>query len=328
VCTYFSVEFQIIMKELVVKSNALNSAGYTINLVAQRVVLLAIIKARNSGTLIKAGGILRITAEDYRKYFVCDRSTSYSSLKSACESLYEADFLWIDNDEKDRKKFNKSRFVQRASYVDQGSYIEVMFGNDVIPLITRLSEQYTEYELAQIKDLNSIYALRIFELVMQWSGARITPVIKLEDLRARLGIEEEQYKLMSNFKKRVLDYAVKEINDNTNITVEYEQKKHGRTIIGFIFKFKTKKAAEKKAIKAPAPVVNNADMYTIDNLSDAQLSRITRSPQFIRDFSDLIAPTSSINKDMNAWSIEFVKRIKQDHTLFNKKRPIKEYLEY
>lgn len=316
------------MKELVVKSNALNGAGYTINLVAQRVVLLAIIKARNSGTLIKAGGILRITAEDYRKYFICDRSTSYSSLKSACESLYEADFLWTDNDEKNREKFNKSRFVQRASYVNDGSYIEVMFGSDVIPLITRLSEQYTEYELVQIKDLNSIYALRIFELLMQWSGTHITPVIKLDDLRARLGIEEEQYKLMSNFKKRILDHAVNEINDNTNITVEYEQKKHGRTIIGFVFKFKTKKTEEKKAIKAPTRDVDNADMFTIDNLSDAQLSRITRSPQFCKDFGDQVAPTSALNKDMSLWSAEFVKRIKQDHTPFNKKRPIKEYLDY
>lgn len=316
------------MKELVVKSNALNGEGYTFNLVAQRVVLLAIIKARDSGTLIEAGGILRITAEDYRKYFICDRSTSYSSLKSACESLYEADFLWTDNDEKNREKLNKSRFVQRASYVNDGSYIEVMFGSDVIPLITRLSEQYTEYELVQIKDLNSIYALRIFELIMQWSGARITPTIKLEDLRARLGIEEEKYTLMSNFKKRVLDHAVKQINDNTNITVEYEQKKHGRTIIGFVFKFKTKKAAEKKAIKAPARDVDNADMLTIDNLSDDQLSRITRSPQFCKDFGDQVAPTSALNKDMNLWSTEFVKRIKQDPTPFNKKRPIKEYLDY
>lgn len=316
------------MKEVVMKSNALNEAGYTINLVAQRIILLAIIEAREQGTMIKVGGILHITASDYQKHFECDPSTSYSSLKSACESLYEADFVWNDIDAKGRKKVNKSRFVQRASYSEDGGYIEIMFGNDVIPLITRLSEQYTEYELAQIKDLNSIYALRIFEMLMQWSGIGKTPVIKLEDLRGRLGIEEGQYKQMSNFKIRVLDFAVKEINDNTNVTVEYSQEKEGRTIIGFIFKFKIKKAAKAKTIKMPERDPDNADMFTIDNLTDSQLSRITRSPQFCKDFGHLVPSTSPLNQDMKLWSIEFVDRIKQDPEQFNKKRPIKKYLDY
>lgn len=319
------------MKEIVMKANALNEAGYTINLVAQRIVLLAIIEAREQGTVPKAGGVLRITASEYAEHFNCDKTTSYRSLKSACESLYEAEFVWTDKDEKGRKKRNNSRFVQRASYCEGGGYIEIMFGSDVIPLITRLSEQYTEYELEQIKDLDSVYALRIFEMLMQWSKTGRTPVIKLDDLRARLGIEENQYKLMSNFKQRILDFAVKEINDNTNVTVSYEQEKEGRVIVGFIFKFKIKKTVKTKTIKAPdrdADNADNADMFTIDNLSDAQLSRITRSPQFCQDFGHLVSPTSSLNKDMNAWSVEFVNRIKQDPEQFNKKRPIRKYLEY
>lgn len=58
-------------------------------------------------------------------------------------------------------------------------------------------------------------------------------------------------------------------------------------------------------------------MFTIDRLSDAQLARIMRSPQFTKDFSNLISPTSLINKDMSAWSVEFVGRIKQNHEQFN-----------
>lgn len=312
------------MRELVVKSNELNAAGYTINLVAQRIVLLAIIEARKQCSMIDVGGVLRISALDYQKHFDCDKSTSYTSLKSACESLYQAEFVWNSKDEKGIKKINKSRFVQRASYSEGGGYIEVMFGSDVVPLITRLSEQYTEYELEQIKDLNSIYALRIFELLMQWSGKGVTPVVKLDDLRARLGIEEDQYKLMSNFKKRVLDFAIKEINDNTNVTVEYSQEKQGRIIIGFIFKFKIKAVAKVKTIKVPE---RNPDTFAIDGLTDKQLSRITRNPKFCRDFGHLISPTSQINQDMDAWSAHFVQELKKNSSQFNK-RPIRDYLNY
>ena len=232
--------------EVVSKANALIESCYTINLVAQRVIILAIIEAREQGSMAEIGGIHHIKASDYEKHFECDKTTAYRSLKSACESLYESEFVWTDKDAKGRDKINKSRFVQRASYCEGGGYVEVMFGNDVIPLITRLSEQYTEYELKQIKDLNSTYALRIFEILMQWLSLGKTPPITIENLRTRLGIEEHQYKLMSDFKKRVLDHAIKEINDNTNITAAYEQHKEGRRIVGFTFKFKTKTKLKKE----------------------------------------------------------------------------------
>lgn len=38
-------------------------------------------------------------------------------------------------------------------------------------------------------------------------------------------------------KKRVLDLAVKQINENTDVQVKYEQHKNGRTIYGFSFNF-------------------------------------------------------------------------------------------
>ena len=251
--------------EVVSKANALIESCYTINLVAQRVIILAIIEAREQGSMAEIGGIHHIKASDYERHFECDKTTAYRSLKSACESLYESEFVWTDKDTKGRDKINKSRFVQRASYCEGGGYVEVMFGNDVIPLITRLSEQYTEYELKQIKDLNSTYALRIFEILMQWLSLGKTPPITIENLRTRLGIEEHQYKLMSDFKKRVLDHAIKEINDNTNITAAYEQHKEGRRIVGFTFKFKTKTKLKKE-------VESKGDNNTSDMLSSLKMT--------------------------------------------------------
>lgn len=230
----------MLKKRVVSKSNILIESSYTINLVAQRVIILAIIEARDQGSMSEISGVHRIQASDYEKHFGCDKTTAYRSLKSACDSLYESEFLWKGIDEKGREKINRSRFVQRASYSEGGGYVEVMFGNDVIPLITRLSQKYTEYELKQIKDLNSSYALRLFEILMQWRSVGKTPQISIEDLRSRLGILEHQYKLMSDFKKRVLNYALNEINENTNITATYEQYKNGRKIAGFTFRFKDK----------------------------------------------------------------------------------------
>lgn len=227
--------------ELVSKSNTLIEASYTLNLVAQRLIVLAIIKARNQGELSKVGGIHRITAIEYRAYFGCALPMAYESLQSACKSLYESEFVWLGKDEQGDPQKNTSRFVQRATYNEGKGFVEVMFGNDIIPLITRLSKEYTEYELIQIRNLNSVYALRVFEMLMQWKILGKTPLVTIEDLRSRLGIAGHQYKLMSNFKKRVLDLAINEINEHTDITASYKQHKQGKAITGFTFIFKKKK---------------------------------------------------------------------------------------
>ena len=233
--------------ELVSKSNALIQASYTLNLVAQRLIVLAIIKARNQGNLSQVGGIHRITAIEYQTHFGCALPMAYESLKSACESLYNSDFVWIGEDEQGDLQKTNTRFVQQATYNDGKGYVEVMFSNGIIPLITRLSKEYTEYELIQIRNLNSVYALRIFEMLMQWQTVGRTPVIAIGDLRDRLGIAVHQYKLMSNLKMRVLDLAVNEINEHTDITVKYKQHKQGKVITGFTFTFKQKKS-DKPAI--------------------------------------------------------------------------------
>ena len=56
-------------------------------------------------------------------------------------------------------------------------------------------------------------------------------------LRMKLGILENEYQRMFDFKKRVLDIAISQINNHTNIFVKYEQHKKGRSICGFSFNF-------------------------------------------------------------------------------------------
>ena len=263
---------------IVSKSNALIDAAYTISLVAQRVIVLAIIEAREQGELIKAGGLLRIYATDYRKHFDCHKEMSYSALKDACDSLYEADFLWHSTDDDGNEKVNKSRFVQRASYSIGGGYAEIMFGNDVIPLITRLSEKYTEYDLKQIQHLKSTYSLRIFELLMKWSSVGKTAPIKVVDLREMLGIEDYKYKNMSDFKKRVIDLAMTEITETTDYKASYDQQKNGREVVSFIFKFSRKASAKDKNDKNTSEVRE----FTADERSEYS-KKLVKNFDFARD---------------------------------------------
>ena len=55
----------------------------------------------------------------------------------------------------------------------------------------------------------------------------------LEIFRGQLGLGVTDYKKMNDFKKRVLDLAVNEINDKTALKISYEQVKEGKKIVGF-----------------------------------------------------------------------------------------------
>ena len=317
-------EYGMSNKQLIAKDNKLISASYSLGIPEQRLIFLAIIEAREQKQLIDARGVLNIRAKSYQEQFKVEKHTSYAALKSATSGLFDAHFEYEDIHEKTGKLARHViRWVQKISYIDDAGMVELQFTDAVIPLITRLSEQYTEYELKQVSELQSEYSIRLYELMMQWKAVGKTNRISVDDLRRKLGVEPKQYKKMNNFKARVLDHAIKQINEHTDIQAEYEQYKNGRTIVGFTFKFKVKKNKEKNADR----VANNRNMNTIEGLNDKQLGRIARNPRFIADYNHLVSSTSPAGQDPKAWEYEMINRLKKDNSQF-KKRPIRDYLEY
>lgn len=312
-------------KQLVTKDNSLIGASYSLGVVEQRLIFLAIIEAREQKTLIEAGGLLRIYAQSYAKQFDVEKHTSYEAMKRAVDGLYEAGFAYSKLDERSGKIGRyKSRWVDKIGYIDDLGCVELVFASDVIPLITRLEARYTEYELKQVVGLQSEYAIRLYELIIQWRSVGKTNPISLAELREKLGLVDE-YKRIEAFKRRVLDLAVRQINEHTDITVEYDQHKQGKVIIGFTFRFKVKKDKKKIAVEATKKDTGNSDMFTIDGLNDKQLGRIARNPSFVTDYNHLVKPTSPAGQDAKEWEIEMIARLKKDASQF-KKRPIREYL--
>ncbi len=231
--------------ELVVKDNALINASYNLDLVEQRLILLAIVEARESGRGINANDPLTVHAESYINQFGVHRNTAYQALKDACDDLFARQFSYQSLSEKGNIQNHKARWVSEVIYVENEAKVKLVFSSAIIPLITRLEEQFTSYELKQVSGLSSAYAIRLYEVLIAWRSTGKTPVIELVDFRSKLGVLEGEYSRFNNFKVRVLDPAIKQINEHTDITVKVEQHKTGRTITGFSFKFKQKPIPQK-----------------------------------------------------------------------------------
>lgn len=265
-------------KQLVTKDNDLIGASYSLGLAEQRLIFLAIIEAREQNIFINVGKSLRIYAKSYEKQFSVEKHTSYEAMKRAVNGLYEAGFSYVKIDEASGKPITyKSRWVEKIGYADDLGCVEITFASDVIPLITRLDGCYTEYELRQVSSLQSEYAIRLYELMMQWKKVGKVPKIEINELRNKLGVEPEQYKKMCNFKAKVLDHALKQINKHTDITADYDQHKQGKTITAFTFKFKTKPSAKTIATDTPS----NADTFIKMNAEQIAMfsSKLARLPE-------------------------------------------------
>ena len=308
-------------RDLVVKDNALINASYYLSLTEQRLILLAIIQAR--AEKMTSSNEFKVQVSSYINAFGVERSTAYEALQKAVDTLINRRFSYyrIVNDQQEKVTTN---WVQSVAYATNESYIKIQFTDAVMPLITQLEKHFTSYQLEQVKDLSSIYAIRLYELMMQWRATGKTQQIAIDELRHKLGIEPDQYKQMVNFKTKVLDFAIDQINEHTDIKASYEQHKEGRSITGFTFVFKPKPKP-----KAKGGEVNRddktGDLFSIGGLSDAQLARITRNEQFKKDYGDMVSPNSLANTDAQEWTKEMVKRLKATPELFIK-RDIKEYL--
>ncbi len=256
--------------ELIVKDNALINASYSLTLVEQRLILLAIIATRKEDKEMAwnfwLGTPIKVTADSYINTFGVDKTTAYKSLKMACKTLFSRQFSYQEPREKGIAN-KTTRWVSDIAYVDNTATVEFTFAPAVLPLITRLEKHFTSYELEQVSNLTSTYAIRLYELIIAWRAIGKVPTMNLQEFRAKLGVEEHEYKRMGQFKEKVLNLGIEQINQHTDILVEYEQYKNGRTITGFSFKFVQKQKLETKTIENLTE--NNSNTFI--KLSEAQL---------------------------------------------------------
>ncbi|HAL9819998.1 TPA: replication initiation protein, partial [Escherichia coli] len=171
----------------------------------------------------------------------------------------------------------KMRWVQEVQFLDSQSVIGIRFSKPILPFISNLSREFTKYALSDIAGINSGYGIRIYELLVQYRqiGKR---EISVENLRTMLELGKK-YPLFADFKKRVIDTAVDQINEYSPLRVTYEQKKTGRKVTHITFSFKEKtKSISHESTDIPK------EFY---KLTDAQINMFGNQLSRLHEFSHL-----------------------------------------
>ena len=241
---------------LVVKDNSLIDASFNLSLVEQRLMLLAIVEARELPKLTPETPI-EVKATAYREQYKTDKSEAYKQLADASKQLFNRQFSYIDR-YADTDAITVSRWVNEVTYVHDKGMVVMYLNRNVISMISRLYENFTQYYLEQVSDFKSKYSIRLYELLIKYRELGSSKKYEITELRSKLGLENTEYKAMCDFKGYVLDKAIKEISDKADIQIKYEQFKEGRTISHILFKFIKKKETKQKESKDK----NTIDMFT------------------------------------------------------------------
>lgn len=218
-------------KNQVVKSNQVIEASYQLSAVEQRIVLAAISRIPKNQP-ITDDELYPVSVNELQLLGVHGK-TAYRDLKEGINRLYERSInLSVDD------KSIKMRWVQEVQFLDSQSVIGIRFSKPILPFISNLSREFTKYALSDIAGINSGYGIRIYELLVQYRqiGKR---EISVDNLRTMLELGKK-YPLFADFKKRVIDTAVDQINEYSPLRVTYEQKKTGRKVTHITFSFKEK----------------------------------------------------------------------------------------
>lgn len=233
--------------DLVVKSNRLIEASYRLSLNEQRVILYSICRCRDEQRGLLPDLPVTITADDFAKQFPSiGRGNVYQQLKDAMDALYDRSVTIHDVDPKSGfPRVKKTRWISEAGYVDGAGNVQVIFTPEVIKYITRLEAEFTSYQLEKVGKMTSAHAIRIYELLSQHRdiGNR---TLSLAWLRETLGVEPGEYKLTADFIRKVIEVAVKQINDHSDLVVSYKSIKTSRAITDFAFKVREKEIKKKQ----------------------------------------------------------------------------------
>ena len=225
------------------KSNHLIQASYKLTLNEQRLMLMAISKIFPKKPMA-AQRTQRITAQEYSKMFGVGIKNAYRDIKQASDRLLVRLIKTYDKDPK-KKGYYKFQWASKVYYSKKEGYVDITFHEDIAPYLTMLSSGfYTKIEVNALSGVRSIYAIRLFELLKQYkkTGERY---ISLVNFRKWCELEKK-YPRYSNLKTRVINPAIKELEEKANLIISWDEIKSGRKVVGFEFMFE-----ENRQLKLP-----------------------------------------------------------------------------
>lgn len=221
--------------QLVIKSNDLVQARYELSLNEQKIILYSITKLDSNKLDMN---ILNINIGDFIKLLGTTKDR-YKEIRSLTNGLRKKELVMNTGNGE-----IITSWLVSIEYIKNKGVIELEFSKKLIPYLLQLKKNFTRYQIENILYLSNKHSIRIYELLKQYEtiGKRTFTVDELKSIL----MLENQYNRFYDFERYVLKPTMEEINEYTDIHIEYEKITQGKIIKSLKYIIEPKKACKYK----------------------------------------------------------------------------------
>jgi len=222
-------------KNLVIrKSNELIEARYKLSIAEQRLVVLLASEISPNDEDFKS---YEIRVSDFAKMFGLENCKSmYKEIQKSAKELVSKR---IDLSRNGKEIY--TTWLSYVEYIDGSGVINLEFHKSLKPYLLQLKSKFTQYQLNYVIDFKSQYSMRLYELLKMEAfkadkNGQFERGFDVNEYRDLLGVDTKDYPLFANFKQKVIQPAIREITDKTDLIIaDVKYGKTGRKVTNMTF---------------------------------------------------------------------------------------------
>lgn len=239
--------YQDLRNKMVVKANDLiQKSRFNMTLQQQKMILFLISQVTPFDEDFK---VYEFSIQEFCRVCGLDVASgkNYQDIKQCIKDVADKS-VWVSVNGNEETLL---RWIEKPYINSKSGVIKIRLDEDMKPYLLQLKENFTQYELIYTLYFKSKYTIRLYELVKSIHYQELEEyrrVLTLDELRKALG--GENYTEYRDFKRRVLDVAVKEINEYSDKEVSYTTIKKGKSVTAIELVIKTKSIVERMEIRS------------------------------------------------------------------------------
>lgn len=138
-----------------------------------------------------------------------------------------------------KRNFNILKMTEINTTDENNETVTVLINDTILPLLVGLKKNFTSYQIGNVLSLNSKYSFRLYEYLKSYRGSTTASLDKLRELFS------VNHKTSAELIRKTIEPAVKEINEKTDLFVQYDKiKKDSRTTVAIRFVITDKAIAD------------------------------------------------------------------------------------
>lgn len=226
----------------IIKSNILiQKSRYSLSLLQQKILLRIIQEIKPNENIFEP---MHFSVKEFCNLCSLNAQSgkNYKNIKDAILGIKQSSFWITKIDKNGMEKEVTADWISKAEIEKGSGDITITLDKELKDYLLQLQNFFTIIYLYSILPMSSSYSIRFYELLKSYSNIK-TKELSLQEIRDMLLIEK--FERWDNFKRKILDVAMNEINMFSELEVSYSTIKTGRKITGLLFSIKEKNETQK-----------------------------------------------------------------------------------